>query len=101
MRVIVNAVPPGIAPAVALEKLFEHGRRVELARKSDRAAVEHEGQSWSVRDDAIVLEPESIGFPLPEDRIEITAARAGPARDLLEPLLNAFQNGHDCIRARV
>ena len=51
MRVIVNAIPPGIAPAVALEKLFEHGRRVEFARKPDGVPIEHEGQLRIVRDD--------------------------------------------------
>ena len=33
MHIIVNAVTPGVAPAVAVEQLFEHGRRVELLRK--------------------------------------------------------------------
>src|ERR1700730_10427365 len=101
MRVIVNAIPPGIAPATALEKLFEHSRRVELPRKPDGAPIEHEGQLWIVRNDAVVLEPESICFPWPQGCIEITDGRAGPARDLLDPLLNAFQNGHDGTRARL
>ena len=100
MRVIVNAIPPGIAPAIALEKLFEHSRRVEFARKPDGAPIEHEGQLWIVRNDAVVLEPESICFPWPQGRIEITERRAG-TRDLFEPLLNDFQNGHDCTRARL
>jgi hypothetical protein len=77
-----------------------NGRRVEFARKPDGAPIEHEGQLWIVRDDAIVLEPESICFPWPQGRIEITERRAG-TRDLFEPLLNDFQNGHDCTRARL
>jgi hypothetical protein len=64
---------------VALEN--EDGRRVEFARKPDGAPIEHEGQLWIVRDDAIVLEPESICFPWPQGRIEITERRAG-TRDL-------------------
>ena len=43
----------------------------------------------------------SICFPWPQGRIEITDGGTGPARDLFEPLLNAFQNGHDCTRARL
>ena len=34
VHVIVNAISPGIAPPVAFKQLFEHGRRIEVVRKS-------------------------------------------------------------------
>jgi hypothetical protein len=99
MRVFVNAIPP--ESSQPLRSNFEHCRRIEFARKPDGAPIEHEGQLWIVGEDAIVLELESICFPWPQGRIEIAGGRAGPARDFLEPLLNAFQKGHDCTGARL
>src|SRR5262249_48750627 len=51
VRVIVNAVAPGIAPAVARKKLFKYRRWIELVREADRAAVKDERQFWIVRND--------------------------------------------------
>src|SRR3981081_3357528 len=35
VHIVVDAITPRISPAVDLKQLFEHGRRIELLRKSD------------------------------------------------------------------
>src|SRR5262245_37899594 len=42
VHVIVNAVAPGTAPAVARIQLFEYRRRITVVREADRAAVKDE-----------------------------------------------------------
>ena len=55
MREVVNAVLPGIPPAVACEQLFEYRRRIEVVRESDRTSVEDERQFRIVRNDAVAF----------------------------------------------
>src|SRR5947209_7105740 len=41
MRVVIDAVAPGLVPSVASEKLLKHGGRIKAVRQPDRAAVKH------------------------------------------------------------
>src|SRR6516225_3671679 len=44
VHVTVNAVAPGIAPAVTRKQLFKYLRWIKVVREADRAAVEDERQ---------------------------------------------------------
>jgi hypothetical protein len=77
MNVVVDAVAPGISPAVAFEQLLEHGYQVEGLRQADRALVDDKRPFRMIRNEAIVLEAESPRFAVSQERIGIV--RAFPA----------------------
>jgi len=71
--VIVNAVAPGIAPAVACKQLFKYRRRIKVVREPDRAAVKDERQFRIIRNDAVIFEAESIRLTAFNRVVKITA----------------------------
>src|SRR3954462_11011157 len=92
--IVVNAVTPGIAPAVAFEQFFEHSRRIVLFRKPHCPAINDERPFRMVGNDSIVLETKCTRLPFADEGAEITAGRTGPASDLLRDFLHVFKHGH-------
>src|SRR5262249_18906283 len=73
VHVIVNAVAPGIAPAVVRKQLFKYRRWIEVVREADRAAVEDEWQFGIVRNDSVVSEAERIRLAAPDGVTKVPA----------------------------
>ena len=77
VNVVVNAISPGIAPAVTFKQFFKHGRRIEVVRKPDCAAINDKRPLRMVGDDPIILETESAGLAFADqaaERARLTAA---------------------------
>ena len=52
----VNAVAPGVSPAVAPEQFLEYGSRIAAVREIHGAAIEDEGKPRIIGNGAVVLE---------------------------------------------
>src|SRR5258708_1532793 len=94
VHIVVNAVTPGIAPAVAFEQFFEHSRRIELFWKPHCPAINDERPFRMVGNDSIVLEMKCTRLPFADEGTEISAGRARPAGDLLRDFLRVFEHRH-------
>jgi hypothetical protein len=73
VQIIVNAVTPGIAPAVAFEQFFEHSRRIELFRKPHCTTINDERPFRMIGNDSIVLETKCTRLPFAYEGVEIIA----------------------------
>jgi hypothetical protein len=62
VNIVINSVPPGVSPAVALEQVLEDGGWIEGAFEPHRAAIDYERPAGMVRDDSVVLESEGLRF---------------------------------------
>jgi hypothetical protein len=62
VNIVVDAVTPGIAPAVALKEFFKHSRRIEGLIEPNCPAIDHQGPAWMVGDDAVIFEPIGVRF---------------------------------------
>ena len=96
VHIVVNAVTPGIAPAVAFEQFFDHSRRIELFWKPHCPAINDERPFRMVGNDSIVLEMKCTRLPFADEGAEIIAGRARPTGDLLRDFFHVFERGHGC-----
>src|SRR5262245_18539453 len=93
MHVVVDAVAPGAAPAVAGEQLLEDRRRVEGIHEPHGAAIDDERPFRIVGHQSIVRQADASGFSRPHKAIEIAAARLAPPGDAPEGFLEALNEG--------
>ena len=55
MGKVVDAVTPGVSPAVTDEQLFKHSRGVERLRQLNRALVEDKRPPRMIGNDSVIL----------------------------------------------
>src|SRR5215475_4295927 len=55
VNIVVDAITPGIAPAIGREELLEHGSRIEPVIPTHRAAIENERPARVIGNDAVIL----------------------------------------------
>ncbi len=96
VNIIVDAVPPRIAPAVALEQLFKNRSGIERPRQPDRPLINQERPSRMVWDEAVVFEFVARRLPLAYQRFR--TIRPLPAGCFLRNVFDAFQNVHVRVR---
>src|SRR5262245_11448373 len=94
VHVVVDAVAPGAAPAVACEQFLEDRRRVEGIHQPHGAAIDDERPFRIVGHQSVVRQADGSGFSRPHQAIEIAAARLAGAGDAPEGFLEALNEGH-------
>jgi hypothetical protein len=62
VHVVVDAIPPSVAPPVRFEQVLEHGRRIVPIIEFDGAPVDNQRPSGMVGDETVVLEADGVGF---------------------------------------
>jgi hypothetical protein len=77
--VVVNPVPPGLPPTVSLEELFEHGGRIEVLGEANGAAIDNQGPTRMVGNDAVILEVKGVCIALPQEFGNRGAGRSCPS----------------------
>src|SRR5215211_930195 len=60
VHVVVDAVAPGISPAVRFEQVFDHGRRVLALIEGDSSSIDNQRPAWMIRDETVVLKADPV-----------------------------------------
>src|ERR1043166_10201284 len=94
VHVIVDAVAPRIAPAVARKQILEYGGRVEFLGQLHRAAVDDERPSRMIGNQPLVLEAEHRRLALAQEARQLILGGPRPSRRALGSPLDIFQYGH-------
>jgi hypothetical protein len=92
MRIVVDAVAPRVAPAIAFKQVLEHGGGIERFRQTDCALVDNERPFGMVGNKPVVLEPVSLRLALAQKRLGIV--RPFPAHGFLGDAFDIFQETH-------
>jgi hypothetical protein len=69
VQIVIDAVSPGIAPAVLLESVFEHRSRIERRGTFHGIAVDDDRPARVIGHHAVILEAKEARLPLADQLI--------------------------------
>src|SRR5258705_2625152 len=95
VHVIVDAVAPGVSPAVRFEKVFEHGRGVLAVIERDSFSIDDQRPARMIWDETIVLEPDLVGLSHSREVNGLPLAGASKTGCALRVSLQVFKGWHD------
>ena len=93
VNIVVDAVPPHIAPTIAFEQLFKDCSGIQRLRQANRAFVDDERPARMIRNKAVVLEAVGIWLALPKQLPRIVWPL--PSRRFLDDVFDVLQQRHE------
>ncbi len=94
MHVAVDTVAPSVAPAVGLEEILHHGRRVVPVAKIDGATVDDERPSQVIGYEPSSLKPDRVRLSGTSEFRSFLPAWTAQAGRALHVFLDVLKNGH-------
>jgi len=92
--IIVNPVPPGVAPSVGLEEVFHDCRGIVSPTEIDGAPINDEWPSRVTGDQTVILEAYGMRLPRPRELRGFVAAGTAQTRRALNVFLRVFKDWH-------
>src|SRR5690349_12525236 len=99
VSIIVDAIPPCIAPTVAFKQVLEHGCGIERNRQTNHAFVNHKRPFGMIGKEAVILESVSLRLALAQEHLRIF--RPLPAGGFLGDAFDILQKTHRMVLSGV
>src|SRR4029077_17259066 len=91
VQIIVDSVPPAVAPAVTFKQFLHHRGRIERTWQVDRAPIDDDRPTRVIRNFAVVAEAKRAPLATAQQSRGLLRRRTLPAGDLLSRFFQFFQ----------
>jgi hypothetical protein len=92
--IVVDPVPPGVAPSVGLEEVFHDCRGIVSLAEIDGASINEEWPSRVIGDQTVILEAYGMRLPRPRELRGFVAAGTAQTRRALNVFLRVLKDWH-------